>query len=405
VDLTAPGEYTIKVSGYEQEAEFPVVVQDTTYPEMEVKVDNWRTKPGNVYSFDKLVNSYSDNDEDLLCGLYNFEKVGELEDYDYEAGDTSEVTYEKTKWDTSLELVDEITLPEEEGWYQTTAVIADRSGNATTTIINFVTDSTGPVITVPSENVTLSKGVYYDFAEDVTVEDNLYPAERCTLSIDDDEFDVIDDAFVNEKAGTYPLTYTAEDPLGNESTLVVNVTIEKKSNKTSSSSQSSGTQATASDGTTFSLDPNDASDDTSSSGSSSSSSTWDAYAEARIAFDCLNDYRAQAGLPALAWSDTLYQGALIRAQELSVNYADGHTRLNGDTSFTILTEVGACSDISEHYAGENTAKCTSSGAETMNGWYNSTGHRNNMLNVNYNQAAVAAYYANGAYYWCTLFMD
>jgi uncharacterized protein YkwD len=268
-----------------------------------------------------------------------------------------------------------------------------------------VVDGTAPTISVPSEDVTLSKGVYYDFAEDITVEDNLYPAERCTLSIDDDEFDVIDDAFVNEKAGTYPLTYTAKDPLGNESTLVINVTIEKKSNKTSSSSQSSGTQATASDGTTFSLDPNDASDGLSSSGSSSSNSTWDAYAEARIAFDCLNDYRAQAGLPALTWNDALYNGASIRAQELSVNYADGHTRLNGDGYYTVLTEVGACSNVSEHYTGENTAKWTSSGAETMNGWYNSTNHRNNMLNVNYNQAAIAAYYANGAYYWCTLFMD
>jgi uncharacterized protein YkwD len=119
----------------------------------------------------------------------------------------------------------------------------------------------------------------------------------------------------------------------------------------------------------------------------------------------LNDYRAQAGLPALTWNDALYNGASIRAQELSVNYADGHTRLNGDGYFTVFTEVGACSNVSEHYTGENTAKWTSSGAETMNGWYNSTGHRNNMLNSNYNQAAVAAYYANGAYYWCTLFMD
>jgi uncharacterized protein YkwD len=378
------------------------VVQDTTYPEVEVKVDNWRTKPGNVYSFDKLVNSYSDNDEDLLCGLYNFEKVGELEDYDYEAGDTSEVTYEKTKWDTSLELVDEITLPEEEGWYQTTAVIADRSGNATTTIINFVTDSTGPVITVPSENVTLSKGVYYDFAEDVTVEDNLYPAERCTLSIDDDEFDVIDDAFVNEKAGTYPLTYTAEDPLGNESTLVVNVTIEKKSNKTSSSLQSSGTQATASDGTTFSLDPNDASDGSSSSSSSSSSSTWDAYAEAKASFDRLNEYRAQAGLSALTWNDTLYQGALIRAQELASNMS--HTRPNGSSCSTIFTEIGATSDISTIWWGENAARCTSSGTETMDGWYASEGHRENMLTAEYTQAAVAAACVNGVYYWITLFM-
>jgi uncharacterized protein YkwD len=153
----------------------------------------------------------------------------------------------------------------------------------------------------------------------------------------------------------------------------------------------------SSDGTTFSLDPNDASDDT-----SSSSSSWDAYSEARIAFDSLNNYRAQAGLPALAWSDTLYQGALIRAQELSVNMS--HTRPDGSSFSTIFVEVGATSDVSTIWGGENAARCTSSGAETMDGWYASDGHRANMLKAEFTQAAVAAACVNGVYYWITLFM-
>jgi uncharacterized protein YkwD len=404
VDLTAPGEYTIKVSGYEQEAEFPVVVEDTTYPEMKVAYDNRlaSTTP-KTYTWNDLITSFSDNDTELTYGLYNFRKIGEVSDFDYEAGETSESIYTKAKWDASTELVDEITSPEEEGLYRATAIVADRSGNAITSDINFIVDGTAPTISVPKEDVTLSKGVYYDFAENVTVEDNLYPAERCTLSIDDDEFDVIDDAFVNEKAGTYPLTYTAEDPLGNESTLVVNVTIEKKSNKTSSSSQSNGTQVASSDGTTFSLDPNDTSDDTSSGGSSSSGSSWDAYAEAKASFDRLNEYRAQAGLSALTWSDTLYQGALIRSQELVSNMS--HTRPDGSDCFTVYTEVGATSDISTIWGGENIARLSSSsGIYAMDGWYGSDGHRANMLKAEFTQAAVAVVYSNGLYYWTTLFI-
>jgi uncharacterized protein YkwD len=368
VDLTAPGEYTIKVTGYEQEAEFKVVVEDTTYPEMEVKVDNWRTKLGRLFSFDELVDSYNDNDEELLCGLCNFEKVGELEDYDYEAGDTSKVTYEKTKWDASLELVDEITLPEKEGWYRAKVVIADRSGNATTTNINFVTDGTGPVITVPSENVTLSKGVYYDFAEDVTVEDNLYPANRCTLSIDDDEFDVIDDAFVNEKAGTYPLTYTAKDPLGNESTLVINVTIEKKSSTTSDNT-------------------------------SSNSSSWDELAQAKEIFNIINQYREAAGVSALTWDDSLYQGAKIRATECITSYS--HTRPNGEQWYTVADEVG-CS-----VNGENLMYTTGymTSAQIVEIWYNSEGHRENMLRESFTRAVIAGCYNNGEYYWCNWFVE
>jgi uncharacterized protein YkwD len=344
---------------------------------MKVTFDNRRTTPGKTYEFNKIVYAYNDNDEELICGLYDFEKVGELEEYDYEAGDSSEVVYKETKWDTSLELMSEITLPEEEGWYRATAVVADRSGNAVTSDINFVVDGTGPTITVPNENVTLSRGMAYDFAEDIDVEDNLYPADRCTLSIDEDEFDVINNALKNEEVGTYPLTYTARDLLGNESTLVIQVTIEKKSSKTSSG--------------------------TSSGNSSSSSSSWDAYAEARASFDRLNEYRAQAGLSALTWNDTLYQAALIRSQELPSNMS--HTRPDGSDCFTVFTEVGATSDISTIWGGENIARLrSSSGIDAMDGWYGSDGHRANMLKAEYTQAAVAVVYVNGMYYWTTLFM-
>lgn len=41
------------------------------------------------------------------------------------------------------------------------------------------------------------------------------------------------------------------------------------------------------------------------------------------------------------------------------------------------------------------------------GWYNSTGHRNNMISAEYTSAAVVCYYSpNSAYgyYWVTVFV-
>jgi hypothetical protein len=139
VDLTAPGEYTIKVTGYGQEADFPVVVQDTTYPDVMVLDCIYLAKIGREpYTLDDFIYAYSDNDTVLYCGMYGFEKVGEIDGYDYGERYMSDVVYTETKWDPSLELMNEIVVPEEEGVYQATAVVVDRSGNAVTSDINFV---------------------------------------------------------------------------------------------------------------------------------------------------------------------------------------------------------------------------------------------------------------------------
>jgi uncharacterized protein YkwD len=402
VDLTAPGEYTIKVSGYEQEAEFPVVVQDTTYPEVEVKVDNRLAKAeSKTYTWEDLVTSFSDNDTELTYGLYNFEKIGEVSDFDYTAGETSKSVYTKTTWDASTELMNEIVTPEEEGWYRATAVVTDRSGNAITSDINFIIDGTAPTISVPNEKVSLSLTGSYDFTDGVTAEDNVFPAERLDVYIDTDEYDTLSNAFSSGKTGTYPLTYYATDPLGNEGTLTIDVTL--TSNSKQSTTVTSGSQFVSSDGTTFSSGEDSNSSDTSSNTSSSNSSSWDAYSEARIAFDSLNNYRAQAGLSALTWNDTLYQAALIRAQELTSNMS--HTRPDGSSCDTIFTEIGVVDDVSTIYRGENAARLPSySGAAAMDAWYESDGHRANMLKAEYTQTAIAAVYANGMYYWITLFM-
>ena len=46
-------------------------------------------------------------------------------------------------------------------------------------------------------------------------------------------------------------------------------------------------------------------------------------------------------------------------------------------------------------------------ADVTDGWYNSTGHRNNMLSADYTSAAVVCYYSPNStygYYWVTVFV-
>ena len=63
VDLTAPGEYEIKVSGYGQEYAFPVVVQDTVYPELEVLDSYYLISAGHKVGIKDLIASADDNDK------------------------------------------------------------------------------------------------------------------------------------------------------------------------------------------------------------------------------------------------------------------------------------------------------------------------------------------------------
>jgi hypothetical protein len=57
------------------------------------------------------------------------------------------------------------------------------------------------------------------------------------------------------------------------------------------------------------------------------------------------------------------------------------------------------------YVGENIAMGYTSPEDVMDGWMNSQGHRNNILNSRYKYIGVGYYYANGYEYWVQLFMD
>ena len=134
----------------------------------------------------------------------------------------------------------------------------------------------------------------------------------------------------------------------------------------------------------------------SSSGGSSNSSSGSVAMEyslskAKEAFNLQNAERAKAGLPAMAWNDTLYEACKVRAKEIVTNWS--HTRPNG----------GSYSDLIEGLpwtsSGENIAKGTTSPSNVVASWMASPGHRANILETNTH--ATVAYYGG---YWVTIFV-
>lgn len=113
----------------------------------------------------------------------------------------------------------------------------------------------------------------------------------------------------------------------------------------------------------------------------------------------VNVEREKAGLSDLTINDKAQAAAQIRAGELQQSFS--HTRPNGTTPFTALTEAGA----SYQTAGENIAMGQKTPAEVVNAWMNSAGHRANILNDQFTSIGVGyTTDANGTAYWSQLFI-
>ena len=122
----------------------------------------------------------------------------------------------------------------------------------------------------------------------------------------------------------------------------------------------------------------------SGSGSSNSNSTLTASISME-AFNLQNNKRVANAATTLVWSDELAQVALKRAKEISKNF--DHTWAPMYTSSGTLINA------------ENIAKGCYTADEAINGWFSSTGHRNNMLDIEYTKGAIARY----GNYWVALF--
>ena len=114
----------------------------------------------------------------------------------------------------------------------------------------------------------------------------------------------------------------------------------------------------------------------------------------------VNIEREKVGASPLTLNDTMCEAADKRAQEIVAEFS--HTRPDGRNCFTVMGEYG----VNYHYVGENIAAGSSTPADTMEQWVNSSGHYANIINSKFTELGVGyAYVPNSKYkyYWVQLF--
>jgi uncharacterized protein YkwD len=111
-------------------------------------------------------------------------------------------------------------------------------------------------------------------------------------------------------------------------------------------------------------------------------------------FTLVNQERSKySDLPALSADDRLTSAARAHSQDMSDNNYFSHTSLDGRTAGDRITAAG----YQWNTYGENIAFGYSNPEAVMNGWMNSTGHRNNILSPNFCDLGVG--YAADGNYW------
>ena len=108
----------------------------------------------------------------------------------------------------------------------------------------------------------------------------------------------------------------------------------------------------------------------------------------------INSLRLTNGLEPVALCDPLNKAAMKRAQECSIRFDENHTRPDGRECFSVLRDFG----IPYLIAGENIARGYNSVEKVMQAWWNSPGHRANILEPSFQTVGVG-YYDNATKYW------
>ena len=116
-------------------------------------------------------------------------------------------------------------------------------------------------------------------------------------------------------------------------------------------------------------------------------------------YEITNNYRSLVGVSSLTLDSSLVEAASIRAKELSNSFS--HTRPNGNSCFTVLSELG----ISYGTAGENIAAGYSSSQSVMEGWRSSSGHYQNIISSKFKKIGIGVNIVNNQYYWVQIFSN
>ena len=123
-------------------------------------------------------------------------------------------------------------------------------------------------------------------------------------------------------------------------------------------------------------------------------------AKAEAVLSLVNAERAKAGLKALKMSEELRSIANLKSRDMGEKGYFDHNSPTYGSPFQMLQDFGV------HYraAGENIAAGQKTPEEVMQSWMNSSGHRANILNANFDTLGVGIY-NGGQYgiYWTQLF--
>ena len=114
----------------------------------------------------------------------------------------------------------------------------------------------------------------------------------------------------------------------------------------------------------------------------------------------VNAERSKAGLKPLTLSTNLTSIATLKSKDMAEKGYFNHNSPTYGSPFEMLQKFGV------HYsaAGENIAAGQRTPEEVMQAWMNSSGHRANILNANFDTIGIG-YYQGGSYgiYWTQLF--
>jgi uncharacterized protein YkwD len=117
-----------------------------------------------------------------------------------------------------------------------------------------------------------------------------------------------------------------------------------------------------------------------------------ASAEQKI-LELMNAKRTEAGLQPLTMDNTLVQVARYKSNNMIQNNFFSHTNPDGTKWTNWLQAIG----YKYTTTGENIAYNTSDPVELFTQWWNSPGHRANMMNASYTKVGIGVVYGNGKY--------
>lgn len=198
---------------------------------------------------------------------------------------------------------------------------------------------------------------------------------------------------------TVPTSIVKEKP----KTTKTKATNKKSSKKTANSTKSNTSKKTTT--STSNSSPTQTKQSTSSNqapSSTSGSSTSDTNVSTveREVVRLVNIEREKQGLKPLVLDSKLSSIAGKKSQDMKDNNYFSHQSPTYGSPFDMLKQFG----VSYRTAGENIAAGQRSAKEVVDGWMNSQGHRENILNASYSRIGVG-YVSGGSYgsYWTQLF--